>query len=243
MARKIVIASGKGGVGKSTTAAQLGRALAAAGKKTLLVDCDAGLNSLDLLLDADAAVYNWLDVYSGACAFADAVNEVAENLWLVCAPSEKPEDAPEDCIKTVLEDETDAYDFILLDAPAGLGMGLRRAALPADSAIILATADEVSVKGAGKADDTLRGWGVRETRLIVNRYQLKTAKKGRFLTIDGVIDKTYVQLIGVVPDDPALTAYTVTHTLGKRSKSREAYARIARRLQGENVSLTLSQLK
>lgn len=244
MAKIIVIASGKGGVGKSTTAAGLGKQLAAEGKKTLLVDCDAGLNTLDLLLNtAESTLYTWLDVCTGSCTFADAAVNAAENLWLVSAPAQKPEDLPEDCLKTVLETAATDYDYVLLDAPAGLGLGLKRAALPAESALLLATADEVSVKGAGKADETLRSYGVKETRLIVNRYDLKAAKKGKLLSIDGVIDKTYVQLIGVVPEDKEVTTYTVTHKLSKNSKSRAAFGRIAKRLQGEQVKLTLSLLK
>ena len=244
MAKKIVIASGKGGVGKSTTAAMLGKALAAQGKKTLLVDCDAGLNTLDLLLEPQTPTpYNWLDAAGEACEPDDAVCVIGENLSLMAAPAALPADCPEDCILAMTETMEDDYDFILLDAPAGLGMGLKRAALPADSALIMATADAVSVQGAGRAQEVLRSYGVEETRLVINRYDVKAAKKGRFLDIDSVIDRTLVQLIGVVPEDPELSAYSVTKQLSRRAKSTAAYERIALRLQGKNARLTQALLK
>ena len=244
MAKKIVLASGKGGVGKSTTAAMLGRALAALGKQTLIVDCDAGLGTLDLLLLPDGGgVFNWLDVAQGNCAFENAALPAGENLTLLCAPPVRPEDEDLACVVLAVDEADERYDYILFDAPAGLGRGLERAACGADAALIIATADEVSVKGANKADALLRSMGVDETRLIVNRYDVKAAKKDKFLTIDQAIDKTCVHLIGIVPEDPALSALSVTGTLGKRSKSMAAFTRIARRMLGENVPLTLSLLK
>lgn len=244
MAKTIVIASGKGGVGKSTTAACLGSALSDMGMKTLLVDCDAGLNSLDLLLQPETApVYHWLDVFNDDCGFETAAVEIRPNLKLLTAPDAVPANTPVDCLREILAPVEKAFDFILLDAPAGLGTGLSRAVAPANSALILATADEVSVKGANKTDVILRQYGIAETRLILNRYQLRNAKKGRFLSIDEAIDKTCVQLIGVVPEDKEMVALSVTHTLSQRSKSRAAFTRIARRIRGEHVLLTLSLLK
>ena len=244
MAKKIVIASGKGGVGKSTTAALISRRLAKQGKKTLLVDCDAGLNSLDLLLeDTDGVLMNWMDVIRGDCEFAQAAAEIAPCLMLLTAPPELPEDVPEDCLKTLLAPEEDAYDFIILDAPAGIGRGLKRAALPADTVLVIATADAVSVRAAEHTAETLRAWGVKQSRLIINRYELKAARRGLFLTLDGAIDKTYVQLIGVIPEDPALRSFSVVRQLGKKSKGAAAAERIAERLQGREVPLLVSLLK
>ena len=244
MAKKIVIASGKGGVGKSTTAAMLGLRLARLGKRTLLVDCDAGLNTLHFLLETQTQTpYHWLDAAEGACDAADTICTVNPCLSLINAPTDVPAECAEDCIRTVLSAIEDRFDFILLDAPAGLGTGLKRAALPADSALIIATADAVSVQGAGKTQEILQTYGVGETRLIVNRYDTKAAKKGSYFDLDTMIDQTLVQLIGVVPEDPALSAYSVTHRLGKKSKSLPAFERIARRMQGENVRLTHSLLK
>ena len=244
MAKKIVIASGKGGVGKSTMAAMLGKRLARMGKRTLLVDCDAGLNTLHFLLDTNVGTsYHWLDAAEGACDAADTVCALDPCLSLINAPAELPADCAEDCIKTLLSALEDRFDFILLDAPAGLGTGLKRAALPANSALIVCTADAVSVQGAAKTQEILLEYGVAESRLLINRYDAKAAKKGNYFDIDSMIDQTLVQLIGVVPEDKELSAYSVTRRLGKKSKSRAAYERIARRLQGENVRLTHSLLK
>lgn len=244
MAKKIVIASGKGGVGKSTVTAMLGLQLAQQAKRVLLLDCDAGLNTLHFLLNAESETpYHWLDAAQGACEINDAINELNPCLSLINAPAEPPAECEDDCIKTLLSEAEDRFDFILLDAPAGLGTGLKRAALPADSALIVATADAVSVQGAGKTQEILQSYGVDETRLIVNRYQTKAAKKGEYFDLDTMIDQTLVQLIGVVPEDPELSAYSVTHRLSKRSRSAAAFQRIARRLQGENVRLTHALLK
>ena len=244
MAKKIVIASGKGGVGKSTMAAMLGLCLSRQGKRTLLVDCDAGLNTLHFLLDTSVeTLYNWQDAAEGACDIADAVCVLNPCLSLLNAPAEPPADIAEDCLQTMLPEIENGYDYILLDAPAGLGTGLKRAALPAESALIIATADTVSVQGAGKTQEILQDYGISETRLIINRYNTKEAKKGNYYDIDAMIDQTLVQLIGVVPEDPELSAYSVTRKLSKHSRSKAAFDRIARRVRGENVRLTHALLK
>lgn len=244
MAKKIVLASGKGGVGKSTTAAMLGACLAKNEKRTLLIDCDAGLNTLQLLMeDVDHKPYDWLDAVTGACDSEIAVCKMTPFLSLVNAPPTVPADLPENCLRDFAAAVEKDYDFILLDAPAGLGTGLKRAALAAESALILATADAVSVQGAERTDALLRSWGVEETRLVINRYDMKAARKGNYFDIDTTIDRTLVQLIGVIPEDPALTALSVTKKLPSKSKSLAAFERISRRLQGENVSLTHAMLK
>ena len=244
MAVKIVIASGKGGVGKSTTAAALGKALAADGKRTLLIDCDAGLRSLDLLLGEGASShYHWQDVLEDRCDPSVAIVQVRENLSLLSAPVYLPPDLPEDCLLGIVEAVENQFDLILLDSPAGLGAGVRRAAKPAQHALIIATADEICVRGAASAAYMIEQLGVPNARLIINRYSLKEAKKGNYLGIDDVIDKTVVRLIGVVPEDPMVTCYSVTGLLPKKSKAAQAFMRISRRLIGINVPLELKMLK
>ncbi|MBQ7637391.1 MAG: P-loop NTPase [Clostridia bacterium] len=244
MAIKIVTASGKGGVGKSTTAAALGMLFSSEGRKTLLIDCDCGLGSLDVLLGkAEETAFNWYDVYSGACSLEDAQIKINGSLSLLSAPVKPPENCGEDCVREIAENAEDGFDFIIIDAPAGVGEGLLRAASAADSALIIATADEVSVRGAEKTDAVLRNAGIKQTRLLINRYSVKEAKKGKLLGIDEVINKTYVRLIGVVPEDKEISAYSVTRKVGKKSKSLAAFKRIADRILGKNVKLTLSLIK
>ena len=244
MALKTVIASGKGGVGKSTVCKGLAIKLGEAGKKTLIADCDAGLSSQDIMLGVSEKInFTWYDAVSGRCEIKDALTEINESVYLLPSP---PPPVNEDCnekfceIISSLEEE---FDIILLDAPAGIGRGLLRAVNAASEALIVATADEVSVKGAAKVNEVLEENGITQSRLLINRYDIKAAKKGRLLTVDELIDKTLVRLIGIVPEDKNIMYSTVSEKKLKTNKSSGAFSRIAKRMLGENVELTLSQLK
>ena len=244
MAQTIVIASGKGGVGKSTATAALGRAFAAAGKKTLLIDCDAGLSSLDVMLGVrDKVLFSWYDAYLGNCSADEAVTEAGEGLFLLAAPGLPLYEEAADAVEKVTEELTGEYDVIVRDAPAGLGAGLMRAAQGAELALIVATADEVSVKGAAAVADLIRKTGIENIRLLINRYDLKAAGKGNLLSVDELIDKSCVRLIGIVPEDKNITYSTVTNVNKANSKSAKAFGRTAGRIDGKNVDLILSLLK
>ena len=241
MAKIIVIASGKGGVGKSTTAAGLGRALANQGVNTLLIDCDAGLASLDTMLGCrEFSAFGWYDVYNGSCSPKDAITKVYENLSLISAPSETAEQGSENAVEELTKTLYDDYDVIITDAPAGLGTGVVRAAKGASYGLIVATGDDISVRGASAVDTKLREVGVKSTRLIINRYDLKAAKKGRLMTVDEMIDSTLVRLIGIIPEDKSLLYRGSKY---KKMPSTGAFDRIAHRIMGQNVELQLSLLK
>ncbi len=241
MAQTIVIASGKGGVGKSTITAGLGRALADMGKKTLLIDCDAGLGSLDTLLGcSENAAFTWLDAFSGDCEPAQAIIKISDFLSVTPAPGKLPDTGADNAVKLFVNAVSPAFDVILIDAPAGIGSGLTRAANGARFGIVVATGDEISVKGAAAVDKKLTKAGVASTRLIINRYELKAAKKGRLLSVDKMIDMSYVRLIGIVPEDKNLKYHS---ELRKNSSALGAFERISKRISGENTPLTLSLLK
>ena len=243
MANVIVIASGKGGVGKSTTGAFIGLALAQQGFNTLLVDCDAGMNSLSAILRLEEeAVYSWYDVYTERCSLRDAIQNAHENLDLINAPAERLDPFCPEAISQVVQPLNNDYSFILLDAPAGLGDGLRRAAAPAERALIVATADEISIHSASAVDRLLRECGVMESRLLINRYSAKAAMRGKYLSIDQAIDSSHVRLIGIVPEDPEITWYSVYGKIRESSKGLAAFSRVAKRLQGVNIPLKLSQI-
>ncbi len=241
MATKIVIASGKGGVGKSTTAAGLGKALARQNVNTLLIDCDAGLASLDTMLGCrESAAFGWFDVFNGSCQPADAVTSVFDNLSLIIAPVSTVDSDSQDAIKDLTAALDKNFDVIITDAPAGLGTGVLRAAAAADYGIIVATGDEISVKGAAAVDEKLREAGVSDTRIIINRYDLKAAKKGKLMTVNKVIDDSLVRLIGIIPEDEILLYRS---SKKKKNLSSGAFDRIAQRIMGKNVELKLSLLK
>lgn len=244
MAKKTVIASGKGGVGKSTISAGLGYAFAEKGLKTLVIDCDAGLAGLDIIFGCSEKVnFTWSDISEERCTVNDAVTEINEKLFFIPSPSERLTEDYEDAIKNISEKLNDEYDIILFDAPAGLGRGLKRTLTAADNLIVVATADEISVKGAYALEKTAQEHGISESRLIINRYDIKAAKKGKLLTIDEIIDKTSVQLIGIVPEDKNIMYRSVSRKKLKTAKSDKAFMRIAKRINGEYEELILSQLK
>lgn len=245
MANTVVVASGKGGVGKSTLTAGLGRAAAAAGKKTLLIDCDAGLGCLDILFGRTAdCAFNWMDVYEERCTCEDALIHLEQHLWLLPVPRTLVIDFPEDAISSFVEKYGDDYDLILIDAPAGIGSGLKRAAKAAQRAVVVATPDAVSVRGAWAVARLLTQEGIKEARLIVNRFDYKAVRKKKLFNVDSAVDQTAVQLIGVVPEEEKIITSSVTgKQLKKSSSAVRAFARIERRIAGEQVTLKASYLK
>ena len=244
MTRSILIASGKGGVGKSTIACRLGRILAGQGQKVLLVDCDAGLSSLDIMLDvSDRVAFNWYDAFLERCETRAAVIRTDGGPDLLPAPAVPVTEDAEDAVKNAVEQLADDYDVVFIDAPAGLSAGLIRAARAARKALVVATADAISVRGAAALEKTVRQCGVEQSRLLINRYRVKAAQKGKLLTVDEIIDGTCVQLLGIVPEDPAITYSAVTHREKPGGNGAKALARIAERIGGRNVPLKLRQLK
>ena len=244
MAKTVLIASGKGGVGKSTSACALGKALADMGKRTLIVDCDAGMNSVNVMLRcAERCVFNWYDVSAGQCKAENAPVQISENLSVLAAPATALQEDASDAVRDTVLKLQDGFDFVILDAPAGLGRGLTRAANAAKTALIVATGDRVSVQAAATVANTLREKGFGELRLLLNRYDVRAAKRRNYLTIDEMIDLSCVQLLGIVPEDKKIMYSTVTEETPELVRSARAFRRIARRICGEDVPLKLSLLK
>ncbi len=244
MAIRIVTASGKGGVGKSTICKNLGLYFAKTGKKTLLVDCDAGLSSLDVMLGvSDSVTFSWLDAAEEVCEICDAIKSIDDNLSILPSPKKILYEDYESSLKEIISKLENDFDIIILDAPAGVGRGLKRAALAASRGLIVATADEISVKDAYTVSKVLKEYGITDTRLLINRYKLKSAKQGKLLTVDEIIDKTFVQLIGIIPEEENIMYSTVSKKALKTKKSDSAFMRVAERILGENITLVLSQLK
>lgn len=236
MAEKIVIASGKGGVGKTSVCVGLGRALCALGKKVLIIDCDC-LRSVDILTGVtEKLVYDWSDVIFSRCDKIQAVYET-KDVSVMTSPTSY-EGISTFYMKELLSLYEEDYDYILLDAPAGLGTPLRLASAAADRAIVVSTPDMVCVRSACTAGDELIKLGIYDVRLIINRVLKKDVKKGRLLNMDSVIDNVQVQLIGIVPEDAKLKLGSMGMTVYKKGQvSFKPFTNIAKRICGTYVEL------
>lgn len=240
MAKKIVLASGKGGVGKSTLTAGLAISMCSLGLNVLVVDFDIGMGCLDLILASDdTGIFNWGDVISGACEPATALRSTVGPQLLV-APYEFDELYTPETVKEMISYYDEQFDYILFDAPAGVSGGFRLAASCADEGIIVSTPDEVCVRVGLYAADILYELGVNQSRLIINRFNKRLTTQGHYLNIDEVIDATSLQLIGVVPEDRRLSYCSVTGMQGlDSSPAKAAFNRIAKRIDGANINLKI----
>lgn len=247
MSEKILIASGKGGVGKSTVAAFLGRELASRSMKVLLIDSDTGLGALDIMLNvAERVVNTWADVISAECKTENAVIKISENLHLLASPRILPDDMPENAFESIIEDAEKDYDVILIDASAGIDENLRRTAAVCNRAVFVATADEISVRCACAAANEAEKCGIDRDnmRIIINRFIKKAALKARLMNVDGVIDKSGIALLGIIPEDKKVPFISVTNDLpDKKSVFVSAVGRISDRLEGKYVPLELRRFK
>ncbi len=244
MARNIVIASGKGGVGKSSMTKGICLSLSQLGYRVLAIDCDIGLRCLDILFDSGSqCVFDWGDIVCGVCGPFKAITS-AHGVDILAAPaSVLPEFTPLAVRNMVKKFDCD-YDYIIVDAPAGIGTAFMLASSMADEGIIVSTPDPVCVRAAEKAGEELKKYGVGEVRLIINKFN-KGAVENRFLlNIDDTVDSTGVRLLGIVPEDMEIPFnYTSGRNLSKKSGASKAFLRIAKRISGENLPLNLKLLK
>ena len=241
MGQVIVIASGKGGTGKTSLTAGVSSCLAALGKQVLCVDMDVGLRNLDLSLGlTDRVLMDFSDVAAGRCTLQRAAVEHPEipGLHLITAPLDPAAlgmDAQQFC--AFLDEARALYDYILLDAPAGLGAGFRLSACGADRAIVVCTSDASSLRDAQRAVAELRH--VATVQLVVNRVQTKLLKRLR-TTIDDAMDTAGLPLPGVVPEDQNVTLsanFGTPIVLMTHKKAAIAYLNIARRILGQRVPI------
>lgn len=237
MAKIYIVASGKGGVGKSTLTAGLARMLSELNKKVLAIDCDIGLRSLDILLGYDdKVVFDWGDVITGRCQKEDAV--IKGDVDFIAAPRSYDEAYTGEALKEFIDSIKIGYDYIFLDAPAGIGTGFNIAAASAEYGIAVTTPDNVCVRSCGRACEELNKHNIDDIRLVINMFEAKPVVKKKLLNIDECIDETGVQLLGVIPLDRILAFASVTGVApGEFSASEQAFYRLAKRITGERVPL------
>lgn len=240
----IVITSGKGGVGKTTTAANLGTALAMMGQKVVLVDTDIGLRNLDVVMGLEnRIVFDIVDVVNGHCKLRQALirDKRFEGLSLLPAAQTKDKTSitPHQ-MKNLTNELRKEYNIILVDCPAGIEQGFKNAIAGADDAIVVATPEVSSVRDADRIIGLLEAAGLTRVRLIINRLRKSMVKRGDMMDIDDIIDILSIDLLGVVPEDELIIVSTnkgEPAVLENNSQAGGAYRRIARRIMGEEVEL------
>lgn len=239
MAKKILVLSGKGGVGKSTVCACLADALTENSKKALLVDADIGFRSLDLIMRVGAqVVYNWLDVINGGCEAASAVVKKENGVALLSAPNASSDEITQESFCGLLAKYDSDYDYIFIDAPAGSGELHGILAGCVDMLLLVVTPDPVCVRSAQVAvDRALEVNGELETAMIINRFNKLEVMAGRQLKLDDVIDGTGTRLLGVIPESDSVRLIPGGEELTKYAAS--AFERTAKRLEGESVKFRI----
>lgn len=244
MGEVIVITSGKGGVGKTTTTANIGTALASMDQKVVLIDTDIGLRNLDVVLGLEnRIVYDLVDVIRGNCRLKQALirDKRFENLTLMPAAQTKDKTAvtPEQ-MKTLCEQLKQEFDYIIIDCPAGIEQGFRNAIAGADKALVVATPEVASVRDADRIIGLLEAAELRNPRLIINRLRPVMVKQGDMMDINDIIDILAIELLGVVPEDEMILVSTNRGepvVLDLNSVAGQAYRNIAKRIIGEDVPL------
>lgn len=242
MGTSILMTSGKGGTGKTTCCAAVASHLAELGHKTLCVDCDAALRNLDLVLGlSEGVLWDFMDVIDGRSSVGDAVipHPGIKNLWFLSAPTALVSDSEAAGFRQMMEELRAEFDYILLDCPAGIGGGFRLAASGADMAVIVSTGDLTSLRDGQRAAAELRGMGVENLRLLVNRVRARAYRRVR-RNIDEIIDTVGVRLLGVVREDDRVAEagnLEVPLMLYRARLVNRQFLRIARRIAGEKVAL------
>lgn len=243
MSEVIVVTSGKGGVGKTTTTANLGAGLARLNKKVVLVDTDIGLRNLDVVMGLEnRIIYNLVDVTEGNCRIKQALikDKHYPNLYLLPSAQTRDKSAvsPEQMIK-LADSLKQMFDYIILDCPAGIEQGFRNAIASADRAVVVTTPEVSAIRDADRIIGLLEANGIKKIDLIVNRIRMDMVKRGEMMSVEDVLDILAVNLIGAIPDDESvvIAANHGEPVIGSDTTAGQAFLNISRRIDGETVPL------
>ena len=254
MAKVLVVTSGKGGVGKTTSTAAIGAALAQAGQKVVVVDFDVGLRNLDLVMGAERrVVFDLINVVQGVAKLPQALirDKRLENLWLLPASQTRDKDAlTEEGIGRIVDELRTSYDWIICDSPAGIERGATLAMRFADEAIIVTNPEVSSVRDSDRIIGMLDSKTVRaergervEKHVLITRYDGARAARGEMLSIEDVLDILATPLLGIIPESQdVLRASNVGSPVtlnNPASTPARAYIDATRRLLGETVAMTV----
>lgn len=240
MSECIVITSGKGGVGKTTTSANLGVALARMGKKVAVVDADIGLRNLDVILGLEnRIVYDLVHVIEGECRLKQALirDKKLDTLYLLPAAQTRDKNAvTPDQMRGLIDQMKEEFDYVLVDCPAGIEQGFRNSIAGADKAIIVTTPEVSAIRDADRIIGLVEAAELPEPRLVINRFRQKMVDRGDMLDKDDILEILAIPLVGIIPDHEDVI---ISANRGKpvafddESVVGEAYRRIGRRLTGE----------
>ncbi|HET9394026.1 MAG TPA: septum site-determining protein MinD [Candidatus Rubrimentiphilum sp.] len=243
-ARKIVLTSGKGGVGKTTATVNIGAALAKRGHRVILVDTDIGLRNLDLVLGLEKRiVFDLVEVIEGRCQVRQALikDKRFESLAILPAAQTRNKDAiTEDQMARLIDELADMADYVLIDCPAGIEGGFRNAIAGADEAIVVTTPEVSAIRDADRVIGKLAEKNI-PMRLILNRIRPEMVRTGDMLSIDDVCEILSIELLGIIPDDEEIIDTTNRGeplVLGEGYRLRGIYEKIVRRLEGDLIPFT-----
>lgn len=240
----IVITSGKGGVGKTTTSANIGTGLAILGKSVVIIDADIGLRNLDVVMGLEnRIVYDIVDVVEGNCRLKQGLirDKRFEKLYLLPAAQTRDKSAvkPEQ-MKALVDELKEDFDYIIIDSPAGIEQGFQYSIAGADLALIVTTPEISAVRDADRVIGILEAKGLNDPKLIINRIRPEMVKRGDMMNREDIEDILAIGLLGIVPDDEEIVISTnkgEPAVIERKSLAGNAYMNIAKRLTGEEIEL------
>ena len=244
MGELIAILSGKGGTGKTSVCAGIAEALALQGKAVLCIDCDVGLRNLDIALGlSQMGTLSFQDICSGNYTLDQAASHgTYPTLSFLTAPVNcTPDEVDKEAFGEMLQQARGQFDYVLLDAPAGIEMGFQLSAAFADRVILVTSADPAAIRDASRASDVLEAMGKRNVRMILNRVSEKMIS-AMGVTVDDIMDQSGLPLLGLVPEDenvPLAAAFRQPLLAYHKKGAAAACKRIAKRLQGNFVPVKL----
>jgi septum site-determining protein MinD len=242
LGRIVTVTSGKGGVGKTTTTANIGAALAALGRSVVLIDADIGLRNLDIVLGLEnRIVYDLVDIVEGTCKLRQAMirDKRLNSLYLIPAAQTREKDAvsPQQ-MRTLCEELRRQFDYTLIDSPAGIEQGFRNSIAGADDVVVVTNPEVSSVRDADRIVGLVESSELPTPKLIINRLDPALVRRGDMMSVDDVTDILAIPLIGVVPNDESIVTSTnrgEPAALDMESRAGQAFRNIAARLNGAEV--------